>query len=143
MSTPESAPLEPATRRSLWIFFGCVALFAAAMVGLLYRFVVGPGLMGNVVRQRQAQAQTQILELHKELEAWSSRHQGSYPASLAELLGGARELPRDPWGREFVYAPPAPGELRPRLRTLGRDGLPGGADEDADLDREGLVPPGR
>jgi hypothetical protein len=29
------------------------------------------------------------------------------------------------------------------LRSLGHDGLPGGEGEDADVEREGLVPKGR
>ncbi len=125
-------------RSAVWILLGALAGFAALVLWALYHFVLGPGLMGNVVRQRQAAAQTQILDLSKELEAWSARHQGAYPSSLAELRGAGRELPRDPWGHEFVYAAPGRGELRPQLASLGRDGRPGGTSEDADIDREGV-----
>jgi general secretion pathway protein G len=40
----------------------------------------------------------------------------------------------DPWGRPYVYV--SPGRANPQsfdLYTLGRDGKPGGTDEDADI----------
>jgi general secretion pathway protein G len=41
-------------------------------------------------------------------------------------------LPVDPWGREYLYL--SPGEQgKYDLYTLGRDGVPGGGDEDADI----------
>jgi len=130
-------------RSGPWILLGALVGLAALIVWALYHFVVGPGLMSNVVRQRQATAHTQILEISKELEGWSASHLGQYPASLAALFGAGRELPKDPWGREFAYAAPGRGELRPMLRSLGRDGLPGGIGEDADIDREGVPPVAR
>ena len=125
-------------RTGPWILLGALVAFATLIVWALYHFVIGPGLMSNVVRQRQAAAQTQILDISKELEAWSANHRGEYPPTL-EALGGVAARAPDPWGNPWVYAPPGPGELRPALRSLGRDGLPGGTGEDADIDREGLA----
>lgn len=145
--------MESPTKTGPWILLGALIAFTALVLWVLYHFVLGPGLMSNVVRRRQATAQTQILELQRELEGWSARNTGRYPVALVELLrpdahgqpglGGALELPKDPWSHEYTYAPPRPGQLRPDVRSLGRDGLPGGAGEDADIDREGLVPLGR
>lgn len=45
-----------------------------------------------------------------------------------------RSAPVDPWGRPYVYT--SPGVHDPEsydLSTLGRDGLPGGVGEDADI----------
>ena len=45
-----------------------------------------------------------------------------------------KDVPLDPWGRPYVYV--APGIDNPTsydLYTLGRDGKPGGSDEDADI----------
>lgn len=45
-----------------------------------------------------------------------------------------RTVPQDPWGRDYVYV--FPGRANPGgydLYTLGRDGRPGGTDEDADV----------
>jgi general secretion pathway protein G len=128
--------MESPPKTGPWLLLGGLVGFTVIVLWSLYHFVLGPGLMSNVIRQRRAAAQTQILELHKALEAWSANHEGRYPDSLAALGGPATS---DPWGHALVYAPPGPGELRPRLVSLGRDGLPGGTGEDADVDREGLV----
>lgn len=51
-----------------------------------------------------------------------------------------KDVPRDPWGRPFVYV--APGLENPTsydLYTLGRDGKIDGSDEDADITSWGGV----
>jgi len=145
--SPPAAPAQP--RNAVWILLGGLVVFTVCVLWMLYHFVLGPGLMTNVVRQRQAEAHSEILALHTALEGWSARNQGRYPPALAAvvmpdeqgrtLLAGALELPKDPWGNEYVYARPTPGQQRPALCSLGRDGKPGGAGEDADVDREGVV----
>lgn len=142
------AAAPAAARRTLWILLGALACFAALVLWMLYHFVLGPGLLSNVTKQRRAQAQTEILRLAAALEAYSARNLGQYPSSLAPLvqpdaqghtlLGDRLDLPRDPWGHDYHYAPPTPGQLRPTLASYGRDALPGGRDEDADVDREGV-----
>ncbi|HEU4700010.1 MAG TPA: type II secretion system major pseudopilin GspG [Gemmatimonadales bacterium] len=50
-----------------------------------------------------------------------------------------KRVPMDPWGRPYVYTYPVPD--RPGtydLRTLGRDGKPGGQGEDADVASDDL-----
>jgi general secretion pathway protein G len=42
------------------------------------------------------------------------------------------QMPVDPWGNPYVYEAPAPGGFV--LKSLGKDGKPGGTDLDADLD---------
>ena len=45
-----------------------------------------------------------------------------------------KTVPLDPWGRPYVYK--SPGEVNPQgydLLTYGRDGQPGGTNEDADI----------
>lgn len=45
-----------------------------------------------------------------------------------------RQVPLDPWGRAWVYV--SPGDANPRsydLISYGRDGEPGGEEEDADV----------
>jgi len=42
------------------------------------------------------------------------------------------QLPKDPWGREYLYRSPGySGEYD--LYSLGRDGLPGGVEDDSDI----------
>jgi len=154
MTTSAALPATPApSRKGVFVLLGALVAFATFVVFALYHFVLGPGLMKNATLRKRADAQTQILVLHTALEGWSSHNQGRYPDSLEALvqpdaqghtlLGDALVLPKDPWGHDYVYAVPQPGELRPMLRSLGHDGLPGGEGEDADVEREGLVPKGR
>ncbi|NNE58592.1 MAG: type II secretion system major pseudopilin GspG [Hellea sp.] len=43
-----------------------------------------------------------------------------------------QKLPKDPWGRPYIYI--YPGDENPyELMTYGRDGQPGGEDQDADV----------
>ena len=45
-----------------------------------------------------------------------------------------RAVPQDPWGREYVYVSPGAASAAGfDLYTLGREGKPGGIDEDADV----------
>jgi len=82
-----------------------------------------------------------LMTLHNALLEHAMRT-GSFPASLEALITPDENgdsyltwtaLPLDPWGRAYLYDPPAPGHFDPHVYTLGRDGLPGGEGEDEDL----------
>jgi general secretion pathway protein G len=45
-----------------------------------------------------------------------------------------RAVPLDPWGRSYSYTGPSVDRPDYSLASLGRDGKPGGAEEDADID---------
>lgn len=47
-------------------------------------------------------------------------------------LPGGTPMIHDPWGRRYEYEIDADGQ--PRVRTLGRDGQPGGSGADADVE---------
>ena len=51
-----------------------------------------------------------------------------YPES-----GYISSLPKDPWGREYIYEYPSRRTAKYDLYTLGADGLEGGSGEDADV----------
>jgi general secretion pathway protein G len=42
-------------------------------------------------------------------------------------------LPKDPWGREYIYESPSRRFLKYDLYTLGADGVEGGSGEDSDV----------
>ena len=44
-----------------------------------------------------------------------------------------KEVPLDPWGHAYAYKRPGTGQRDFDIVSLGRDGSPGGVDEDADL----------
>jgi general secretion pathway protein G len=43
-----------------------------------------------------------------------------------------REVPRDPWGREYIYTFPAAHGSGPDIVSYGADGRPGGKGKDSD-----------
>jgi len=45
----------------------------------------------------------------------------------------SRNLPKDPWGNEYVYLVPGPEGERYEIRSYGADSEPGGEGEDADV----------
>ena len=47
-------------------------------------------------------------------------------------LSGA--VPKDPWGRDYIYIPPTADHSEPTIKTLGADGKAGGAGNDADIE---------
>jgi general secretion pathway protein G len=107
--------------------------------------LVGPRLFGRVGKSRQAAAQAQIELFGVALDNYRL-DVGRYPPTEAGLnalqtnpgLDGwdgpylKKEVPQDPWGRDYVYrAPGEHGEYD--LISLGADGAPGGDGEDADV----------
>ena len=53
------------------------------------------------------------------------------PGWAGPYMDGA--LPKDPWGRDYVYGLPDAGSDVPSLTSLGADGKPGGVGNDGDL----------
>ncbi len=125
-------------------------LVVIIVIGLLAA-LVGPRILGRVSEAKSATAKTQIELLGTALDNYRLDN-GSYPTS-EQGLGALqakptrdpvpldwrgpylkREVPNDPWGRPYVYK--SPGEHNPTsydISTLGRDGQPGGTNEDADI----------
>jgi general secretion pathway protein G len=125
-------------------------LVVIIVIGLLAG-LVGPRILGRVSEAKSATARTQIELIGVALDNYRLDN-GAYPTtdqSLAALQEKpAREpipinwrgpylkkaIPQDPWGRAYTYS--SPGEHNPTgydLSTLGRDGQPGGEDDNADV----------
>lgn len=131
--------------------FTLIEILVVIIVLGMLAALVGPRILGRVSEAKGATARTQIELLGLALDSYRLDN-GSYPTSEQGLAAlnekSAREplpqnwrgpylrkaIPADPWGRPYIYR--SPGESNPSaydLFTLGRDGQPGGADEDADL----------
>jgi general secretion pathway protein G len=124
-------------------------LIVLAIIGLVAAFV-GPRLMGQLDRSKATAAKVQIRSLSASLETLRL-DLGRYPdateglALLIEppangVLGEVWEgpyvdtaIPTDPWGHAYLYNPPRDRRGRPRVGTLGADGVVGGTGQDADL----------
>lgn len=124
-----------------------IVLTIIALVAAL----VGPRLISQLDRSKVTAANVQLRSLSSALETMRI-DLGRYPtaqeglALLVEPPAALREagevwagpyletaVPNDPWGRPFLYAPPARNDGRPRIGTLGADGQEGGEGLDADI----------
>jgi hypothetical protein len=79
---------------------------------------------------------------------YAREHGGRAPSTLEELVeptpSGERwldldSIPRDGWGRPYLYEPLREGSGSVRLACLGADGLPGGDGEDQDCELRVLL----
>jgi len=125
-------------------------LVVIIVIGLLAG-LVGPRILGRVSEAKTATARTQIELLGLGLDNYRLDN-GSYPtteqglAALEERPSRdpvpanwrgpylKKAIPADPWGKPYGYA--SPGEHSPTgydLWTYGRDGQPGGEEDDADV----------
>lgn len=112
------------------------------ILGLLATLVV-PSVVDKLKGAQRGKARTDITVIANALDEYAIQNAGRYPDSLEILVTPdangqtylkQRQVPRDPWGNEYMYEPPFPGEPRPRVYTLGRDNAVGGEGEDSDLD---------
>ena len=113
--------------------------------------VVAPAIFQNVGDAKTSAAKSQVEMLGLALSAYRldndrfpTSDQGLEALRTMPTAGDiprnwrgpylTRVVPADPWGRKYVYA--SPGVRNPKsydLYTLGRDGTPGGSDEDLDV----------
>lgn len=139
--------------------FTLIELIVVIAIVATLAAMVAPSIFSNVSDARIGAAKAQIQVLSLALDAYRLDVL-SYPTSEAGLavlrtaplepLAQAQwrgpylrqEVPADPWGRPYLYR--SPGTVNPEsfdLYTLGRDGQPGGVDEDADVTSwNGTVP---
>jgi len=139
-----------AVRRKSQGFTLIEILVVIIVLGLLAA-LVGPRILGRVSEAKSATARTQIELLGVALDNYRLDN-GMYPTTEQGLQAlqetPTREplplnwrgpylkkaVPLDPWGRPYTYK--SPGEHNPSgydLFSFGRDGQPGGVDEDADI----------
>ena len=123
-------------------------LVVVVILGILAAFVV-PKFFDKPGEARQVKARSDIQSLSTSLNmyrldnfAYPSTNQGlealvSQPGGLPEARnwkagGYVDRLPKDPWGRDYVYLSTGQrGDFD--LYTLGADGQPGGEGENADI----------
>lgn len=135
-STPDDAGL---TLVEMIVVLAIIALVAALIV---------PNVIGRPDQARVTTAGTDLRTIGAALKMYRLDN-GDYPTTdqglkaLAEKPatpplppswspeGYLPQVPVDPWGHPYVYTAPAPGGFA--LKSLGKDGKPGGEGLDADL----------
>ncbi|GAM98297.1 general secretion pathway protein G [alpha proteobacterium U9-1i] len=123
-------------------------LIVLAIIALVAA-LVGPRLIAQLDRSKVTAARVQITALMSSMETMRI-DLGRYPTEsegldlLVRAPNGESDgvwagpyldagVPEDPWGRPYVYEPPANLNARPRIASLGADGEPGGEDIAADI----------
>ena len=112
------------------------------IIGLLATLVV-PNVMQKFSQGQKAKAKTDITAIAHGLTEYAMNNAGRYPDSIEALVTpdvngytylNQKSMPKDPWGNEYGYEAPQPGQPDPRVYTLGKDQAPGGEGDDADID---------
>ncbi|MCF6434943.1 MULTISPECIES: type II secretion system major pseudopilin GspG [Pseudoalteromonas] len=118
-------------------------LIVMVILGLLAS-VVAPRMFSKVSTAREGTAKAQMQVLSTALDSYRLDI-GYYPKELNELLQSnhqmwdgpyfPKQIPNDPWGNPYSYkAISEDGTEKFELKSLGRDGKPGGEGEDADVE---------
>lgn len=116
-------------------------LIVIVIVGLLAS-LVAPEMFSKVDSSRIKTAKAQMELLETSLNTYRLDI-GHYPDNLNELLRSEKpnwdgpylpkEVPADPWGNPYVYQNKSDNGAGYTLMSYGRDGRPGGEDDDADI----------
>ncbi len=121
-------------------------LVVMVIIGLLASFVA-PKYFDQIGKSEAKAARAQMSALEKALAAYRI-DTGHFPSSeqgLAALVDRppntpkwagpylSKAVPKDPWGRPYLYTTQTDASRDYDLVTLGRDGQRGGKDDDADL----------
>ena len=131
--------------------FSLIELMVVVIILGILAMYIGPKLMGRTEQAKEVQTRVQIEGLETALKLYKLDN-GVYPTTeqgLQALVeepdaenvsqnwrkGGYLEkgkVPKDPWGNEFIYLSPGiQGDYD--ITSYGADGVPGGEDENKDI----------
>jgi general secretion pathway protein G len=88
-------------------------------------------------------AKADITAISDAVTSFAIENGGRFPDSLEVLVTpdpnghtylDADVVPKDPWGNEYVLEPAPSGSQKFRVISYGKDGVPGGEGDDADID---------
>lgn len=116
-------------------------LIVMVIMGLLMS-LVAPAMFSKVDSTKVKTAEAQMQMLATALDTYRL-DLGRYPANLEALRASQeaywdgpylpKEIPLDPWGNAYQYAPSDGGQKSYELKSLGADGKEGGTDDGADI----------
>ncbi len=108
-------------------------ILVTVIIGILAGMVV-LSFSGRAEEARRRAARGDITSYMSAIELYALDHNGKYPGSLDDLIGGernyVRELNNDPWGNPYVYE--CPGSVHKDsfdIYSAGPDGIKGNADD--------------
>lgn len=131
---------QPHNRRSAFTLAELMVVIV--IIGLLATLVV-PNVVRKLFVANVAKAKADITTIAEAITTYAIENSGRYPESIELLVtpdsSGHTYLeqdtvPKDPWGNEYIYEPAVGGNQRFRVISYGKDGVPGGDGDDADID---------
>jgi general secretion pathway protein G len=81
--------------------FTLIELMAVMLILGILAFVALPKLFNALDDVRDARAIADLRTMEQQIALYVNTHGGALPGSWAEL--GVGEIPKDPWGRAYVY----------------------------------------
>jgi general secretion pathway protein G len=132
--------------------FTLLEILVVVLIITVLATIVGINVVPELVKSKVATAKAQIGTFRTALNLYRMNH-GDYPTQQQGLSAlclrpqappvpdsypeegylETRNLPRDPWGNDYVYIIPGPGGLRYEIVSYGADGEPGGDGDSADI----------
>jgi general secretion pathway protein G len=112
------------------------------IIGLLATLVV-PNVISKLGKANIAKAKADIVAISDAVTGYAIENGGRYPESLEALVTpdpnghsflDTETVPKDPWGNEYFFEPAPSGSTKFRVISYGKDGIPGGEGDDADID---------
>ena len=134
-------------RRSGRFGFTLIEVVVVIVILVLLASIATPMYLNYIKRANVSAAKTQIKMLEDALTGYRL-DMGKYPdteTGLAALVENPDEnekwngpyikpnVPKDPWGNDYVYVSPGENGRDFDLSSYGADGQPGGEGEDADI----------
>lgn len=110
------------------------------IIGLLSTVVV-PKVLDRLSDAKSGKVKADLPAIAGALDQYMISN-GRFPESLEDLVTpdennrvwlNQKTVPKDPWGSEYEYLPPAGGSTDYELFSLGRDQAQGGEGEDRDI----------
>ena len=112
------------------------------IIGLLATLVI-PNVVARLFTGQVGKAKADIIAIEQGLNQYAIQNGGRFPDNLDALVTPDENgntyldrdsVPKDPWGNEYIYEPPGPGQPKPVVKTYGADGVQGGEAKDRDFD---------
>ncbi len=128
--------------------FSMIELMVVIVVLGMLAALVSVNVFQNLATAEVNAAKAQIKNLETALASYRLEFK-KFPSSgegLSVLVNNSKnknflnsnELPKDPWGNDFIYKSPGPNGAKYEIMTYGADGAPGGQDENTDISSTNL-----
>lgn len=117
-------------------------LIVIVIIGVLGA-LVAPDMFSKVGSSERSAALAQMQMFETSLDTYFL-DVGNYPQSLNELRRSnqkgwdgpylKKDVPKDPWGNDYILQTPGPDGSAFLIKSLGSDGQPGGTEDAADIE---------